>query len=55
MTYTELRRALVAIAEGYPIRCDKDRYIVVENPSFQEDDGSDPFLVIDVRKLPEVP
>lgn len=39
--------ALRAIAEGYPVRGEHDRYVVVENPHFREDDGSDPNLCID--------
>lgn len=40
-------RALRAIAEGYPVTGMQDRWIVVENPAFREDDGADPNLVID--------
>ncbi len=39
--------ALRAVAQGYPIETQDDRYIVVENPKYQPDDGSNPKLVID--------
>lgn len=51
MTAAELKNALKAIAEGHPIRCEDDRYIVVENPAFHQDDGSDPYIVIDVTEV----
>lgn len=42
-------KALRAIAEGYPVRGEQDRYIVVENPAYQDrqDWGEDPNLIID--------
>lgn len=46
-----LREALTAIAQGYPVEVSKDRYIMVENPKHQPDDGSNPFLLIDVAAL----
>lgn len=46
-----LRRPLQAIAEGYPVRAEQDRYIIVEDPDFQPDNGSNPRLVIDIRAL----
>lgn len=48
MTIDDLKRALKAIAEGHPIRCEDDRYIVVENPAYRQDDGGNPYIVIDV-------
>jgi len=44
----EIYNALMAIAEGNEIDVFMDRYIRVENPDFREDDGSDPYLTIDV-------
>lgn len=37
------------IAEGYYRRCEHDRYVIIDNPDFQEDNGSDPFLVWDIE------
>jgi hypothetical protein len=40
---------LRAISNGYPIKHDRDtdgRYILVENPEFQPDNGSNPYLVL---------
>lgn len=47
----ELRDALRAIVEGYPVRGYDDRYIVVANPDFQEGGESDPNIVIDTATL----
>jgi hypothetical protein len=47
--------ALQAIAEGYPMRVEQDRYIVVENPSFAPDNGAAPSLVIDTHALATLP
>lgn len=47
-------KALRAIAEGYPVRGEDDRYIIVENPDYKPDDGSDPNLLIDLHNLPEI-
>lgn len=47
----EWLRVLEAIAEGYPVRGEQDRYIVVENPYYQEDIGNDPNLIIDVEDV----
>jgi hypothetical protein len=44
----EILAALRAIAEGYKVSGKDDRYIVVENPKFSPENGSDPMLVIDV-------
>lgn len=46
----EIHAALHAICEGYPVQI-AGRYIIVENPDFQEDNGSNPNLVIDVGLL----
>lgn len=49
---TELARmksALKLIAEGYLVQVRDDRYVVIENPDFQPDNGSDPFIVIDTK------
>lgn len=51
----ELFAALAAIAEGYPVSTKEDRYIVVENPAHQEDNGSAPKLVIDAFARTGVP
>lgn len=48
-------KALRAIAEGYQVESRDDRFIVVRNPEFQPDDGSNPNLVIDVDALPAAP
>lgn len=50
-TAENLRKALFAIAEGYPVKASEDRYIIVENPDHREELGTDPFLVIDVPEL----
>lgn len=42
-----LRKLLFAIAQGYKVSGEDDRYIVVENPDYREPDG-DPNLVLDV-------
>lgn len=44
-------KTLKAIAEGYMVVGEQDRYIVVSNPDFQEDNGSDVNLVIDIEEL----
>ena len=43
----DIKDVLRAIAEGYPCHGYMDRYIVVENPAFKPDNGSDPNLVLD--------
>lgn len=54
---TEWLNALEAIADGYPMRVeidDDDKYIIVENPYYQEDLGNSPNLIIqigDVRAI----
>lgn len=50
---TRLREALKAIAEGYAITVHDDRYITVDNPRYQPDNGSAPKLVIDTAALTE--
>jgi hypothetical protein len=47
-------KALMAIAEGYPVSGADDQYIVVDNPDFQEDNGQSPKLVIDVFMFREL-
>ncbi len=47
----DLIDALDAIAQGYGVETVNDRYIIVENPNFKEEVGSDPKLVIDVHAL----
>lgn len=49
---SELRKALRAIAWGYDVDSAEDTYIIVENPDFEEDNGENPNLVIDVNSLP---
>lgn len=44
----EVRAVLTAIAQGYPVKGEHDRYIVVENPDYREERGDNPNLVIDV-------
>lgn len=46
----ETIRALRAIVGGYHPTIHDERYIVVENPEFQEDNGSNPNLVIDFEE-----
>ena len=50
---TEWLRALEAIACGYPVRGEEDRYVVVENPYYQDniDIGANPNIVIDVEEV----
>lgn len=49
--WSNLKKTLKAIAEGYPIQVLDDRYIIVENPEFEEDNGKNPNLLIDVQEL----
>lgn len=44
-------KVLRAIAQGYPIKTEQDRFIVVENPDFTEDGGEDPYLVMSIWRL----
>ena len=51
---TEWLNALEAIADGYPMRVeidDYDKYIIVENPYYEEDIGNNPNLVIVVGEV----
>jgi hypothetical protein len=43
----ELKKALIAIAEGYPVTVEDDRYILVENPRYTDENVEDPNLMID--------
>lgn len=45
----DMRAALKLIAEGYLVDIRHDRYVIIENPKFQPDDGSDPFIVVDTE------
>ena len=38
---------LTVIAEGYPAKGEGDRYVVVENPNYRPDNGSEPNIVYD--------
>jgi hypothetical protein len=49
----KLSKTLKAIAEGYKIQTLDDRYILVENPDYRPDNGSDPYLLIDTFNLIE--
>lgn len=49
--WSNLKVALKVIAEGYPIQLIDDRYIIVKNPNFKEDNGSNPNLLIDVMEV----
>lgn len=49
--WENLIKALRAIAEGYPVEGHEDRFVVVENPKYKPDDGSNPLLAIDVDSL----
>jgi hypothetical protein len=49
-----VEKALKAIADGYDYRIQTPHpnhwptgFIAIDNPDFKEDDGSDPFLVIE--------
>jgi hypothetical protein len=44
----EEKKILKLIAEGYFDRCENDRFIFCNNPSFRPDDGSDEFVVYDI-------
>lgn len=46
----EVIAALRAVCEGYT-QIPTEGYIVVKNPDFQEDNGSNPHLVIDCQRL----
>jgi len=50
-----LRRALDAIACGYPVKGEDDRYIVVENPDGGPEGmalrGEDPNICVDLETL----
>jgi hypothetical protein len=50
-TPEDIKDVLVAIAEGYPVRGEHDRYVVVENPRYMPDNGENPCLVIDTWRL----
>lgn len=43
---------LQLIAEGYYRRCQEDRYILLDNPDFREDSGSNPLIVWDIKGDP---
>lgn len=49
-TPEEIRDVLVAIAEGYPVRGEDDRYVIVDNPD-RDAPWDDPCLVIDTAWL----
>lgn len=53
--YSDLGRLLTAIAEGYSVKGDSDRWIVVENPKGTPEgvalNGEDPYLVLDTWEL----
>jgi len=48
---SDIKKALIAIAQGYPVEAADDRYIIVENPDYKPDNGSPPNLVIDTADL----
>ena len=48
---SELLKALRAIAEGYSVETEGERYILVENPAYRPDSGEDPLLVIDIVEV----
>ena len=43
----KLRQMMKIIAEGYDVRADYDRYVIVKNPAHAPDNGIDPYLVWD--------
>ena len=46
-------KVLKLIAEGYHVRGEDDRYILVENPQANDVNGLDPYHLIDVTLLEE--
>lgn len=51
MDVNNLKKVLIAIAEGYPVFGLLDRYILVDNPDYEQDNGKDPRLLFDIREL----
>ena len=46
----ETIKALTAISDGYTV-FPSEGYVVVKNPDFEEDNGSNPNLVIDIQEI----
>lgn len=51
-----LTKFLQSVADGYPTRIQEpdfghfpNYYVTVYNPDYEEDDGSDPYLVLEVK------
>lgn len=44
-------KVMKEIAEGATVEAFGDRYIRVSNPNFREDNGEDPWLVLDIENL----
>lgn len=55
MSDPDARTILQLIAEGYKAEGFDDRYVRVENPDYQPDNGSDPYLAFDVATLYPAP
>ena len=51
MIIEDARIILQLIAEGYHSEGFDDRYVLVENPDFQPDNGQDPKLLFDTHRL----
>lgn len=47
----EAKKALEAISMGYKVYGSDDGYISVVNPDFKEDDGSNPYLVLNIHDV----
>ena len=45
------RDFLAAAAAGSPIEARHDRYLILDNPNFKEDNGRDPKLLFDLREF----
>jgi len=52
---TTVRAALVAMAEGAPYEFNDEGFLVVGNPDHAPDQGTDPFIVVDVYALGSPP
>ncbi len=51
----DARLILQLIAEGYKAEGLDDRYVRIENPDYEPDNGTDPYLVFDTFTLYPVP
>lgn len=44
-------RVLELIAQGYPVKGEEDRFILVENPKYRPDNGANPYLVLNLPRI----